>query len=959
MVLMECHIQMDGLRSKQVDGGSYSLKKEISLRRRNGIWQEPMDYVNKVGENNCSMKVVKKRYSDIKRQMKRKLTGQPPPPKEMDHSAAHQEPDAGRSHQVRGGEDTPVGDGKIEKNILLVDLSLQHDKASLAHAEGKHNLKEKTMSRSRRAWVIDTFMLQEELPGPYPKLIGTVKVEEDFQMNYKLTGKGVDEDPKGLFHINEDDGSIYVHQKIDFEEHPMFHWKFNAINKTSLRVGTKLGIQLKIVDINDNVPKFSQKSYEVLLNESFAQGNTVYTLIAHDSDEDGSPNSKVNYRLLSQTPTDPMVEFTIDTEKGFLSFKGCLDFERNKNYKLVIEAKDSGVDIQQSSSCEVRVTVLDRNNHAPVWSASQLQSSVPEHKFNVTILRFGVTDTDTPYTSAWRAVYSITSGNEDGNFVIVTDPKTNEGLLNVVKPLDYEKVTQSKLAVLVENEEPFFSCRVVQKTLSGLWKIETVKSNMGRSSQDTKPLVVDTIDVNDPPLFIPSEITFSMQEHAMDEGTVLGIVEAKDSDIAKPNKVKYHILNDTAGWLSIDEDKGIITANTQMDRESEFVTNSNYIVTVVAIDDGIPPMTGTATLYIKLKDINDNAPRLESPYLTTCHNEEEAIISTHVIDTDLDPYSGPFHFDVLDKDYESKHLKLIENHGDTLQILKQKDAYPGNHTLHLEIYDRQGITSLQNLTVYVCECLDGNACVVKIAAPPALGGGAIVLLFLAPVLFLALCFLLCKIQSKKVMVPVETEPLNSIIAYNEEGGNKDCDRSASLTGTSAGFGNNNQGLDILRLTSTAVGSSNLKGNDEMDAAFNRSNYQRFTLAGAGQHKAKVMRSNSMQGHTMNSQSANLAFSRATSRRHSSYHHGRQMHSSDRAHRNFRVKLHTEETDIYKPQAFAEEGDLSRASSLETITIAGSIVHLASLQDLGSKFNILEEICTEHMENQSKEECLTL
>lgn len=31
-------------------------------------------------------------------------------------------------------------------------------------------------SRQKRDWIIDTFTLQEELPGPYPKLIGTVSI---------------------------------------------------------------------------------------------------------------------------------------------------------------------------------------------------------------------------------------------------------------------------------------------------------------------------------------------------------------------------------------------------------------------------------------------------------------------------------------------------------------------------------------------------------------------------------------------------------------------------------------------------------------------------------------------------------------------------------------------------------------------------------------------------------------
>ena len=56
-----------------------------------------------------------------------------------------------------------------------------------------------------------------------------------------------------------------------------------------------------------------------------------------------------------------------------------------------------------------------------------------ENKIDVEILRVAVEDKDLINTSNWRANYTILKGNENGNFKIVTDPKTNEGVLSVVK----------------------------------------------------------------------------------------------------------------------------------------------------------------------------------------------------------------------------------------------------------------------------------------------------------------------------------------------------------------------------------------------------------------------------------------------------------------------------------------------------------------------------------------------
>lgn len=56
-----------------------------------------------------------------------------------------------------------------------------------------------------------------------------------------------------------------------------------------------------------------------------------------------------------------------------------------------------------------------------------------ENTVDVEILRVSVEDKDLINTANWRANYTILKGNENGHFKIVTDPKTNEGVLCVVK----------------------------------------------------------------------------------------------------------------------------------------------------------------------------------------------------------------------------------------------------------------------------------------------------------------------------------------------------------------------------------------------------------------------------------------------------------------------------------------------------------------------------------------------
>lgn len=61
------------------------------------------------------------------------------------------------------------------------------------------------------------------------------------------------------------------------------------------------------------------------------------------------------------------------------------------------------------------------------YSVSVLEMETKE------ILRMKVTDADEPNTPASRPVFKILRGNEEGNYMIETDPVTQEGVLRVVK----------------------------------------------------------------------------------------------------------------------------------------------------------------------------------------------------------------------------------------------------------------------------------------------------------------------------------------------------------------------------------------------------------------------------------------------------------------------------------------------------------------------------------------------
>lgn len=49
------------------------------------------------------------------------------------------------------------------------------------------------------------------------------------------------------------------------------------------------------------------------------------------------------------------------------------------------------------------------------------------------VMRIKALDKDLEFTDNWLAVFDIHKGNEDNLFSIETDPKTNEGILKLIK----------------------------------------------------------------------------------------------------------------------------------------------------------------------------------------------------------------------------------------------------------------------------------------------------------------------------------------------------------------------------------------------------------------------------------------------------------------------------------------------------------------------------------------------
>ncbi|CAF87846.1 unnamed protein product, partial [Tetraodon nigroviridis] len=224
---------------------------------------------------------------------------------------------------------------------------------------------------------------------------------------------------------------------------------------------TGISLDVTILDINDNAPRFEPQSGEVF--EGSRGGTFVMQIEGKDDDQPGTINSTISYSIISQEPEGLSHMFRIDEQTGKLYVKKpALDRERVELYRLVVQGADmAGAAGGLKGSGTVEIRILDINDNVPTLEQCEYSASVDENVHNVVVSRIKARDRDLEHTDNWRAVFVIARGNEDNLFAIKTDENTNEGVLKLIKPLDFEKVQNLELTLLIRNVAPFTKGEVV------------------------------------------------------------------------------------------------------------------------------------------------------------------------------------------------------------------------------------------------------------------------------------------------------------------------------------------------------------------------------------------------------------------------------------------------------------------------------------------------------------------
>ncbi|CAO2593288.1 CDH2, partial [Lemmus lemmus] len=279
----------------------------------------------------------------------------------------------------------------------------------------------------------------------------------------------------------------------------------HAVDINGNRVENPIDIVISVIDMNDNRPEFLHHVWNGSVPEGSKPGTYVMTVTAIDADDTNALNGMLRYRILSQAPSTPSPNmFTINNETGdIITVAASLDGEKVQQYTLIIQATDidGNPTYGLSNTATAVITVTDVNDNPPEFTAMTFYGEVPENRVDVILANLTVTDEDQPHMPTWNAVYRISSGDPTGRIAIQTDPNSNDGLVTMVKPIDFETNRMFVLTVAAENQVP-------------------LAKGIQHPPQSTATVSVTVIDVNENPYFVPNP-KIIRQEEGLHAGTML------------------------------------------------------------------------------------------------------------------------------------------------------------------------------------------------------------------------------------------------------------------------------------------------------------------------------------------------------------------------------------------------------------------------------------------------------
>ncbi|XP_058485312.1 protocadherin-17 isoform X4 [Solea solea] len=425
---------------------------------------------------------------------------------------------------------------------------------------------------------------EEQGPGT---VIGNIA--KDARLGLEQTGQGgqgkkanfrvLENSAPHLIDVDPQSGLLYTKQRIDRET----LCKRNPKCQLSMEVFANdkeiCMIKIDIQDINDNSPIFPSDQIDIDISENAVPGTRFPLTSAHDPDV--GENSLKTYQITR----DDYNLFSLEvksrgdgTKFPELVIQRPLDREERSHHTLILSATDGG-EYPRSGTMQINVKVIDSNDNSPVFDQPSYVVEIPENSPpGKVVIDLNATDPDEGNNG--QVVYSF-SGYAPERIRELFSIDSRTGVIKIQGEIDYEESPVIEIDVQAKDLGP--------NPIPGHCKV-TVK----------------VLDRNDN---WPSIGFVSVRQGAISEaappGTVIALVRVTDKDSGRNGQLQCRVLGNVPFKLEENYDNFYtVVTDRPLDREAQ----DEYNVTIVAKDNGLPPLNSTKSFTVKILDENDNVP---------------------------------------------------------------------------------------------------------------------------------------------------------------------------------------------------------------------------------------------------------------------------------------------------------------------------------------------------------------
>ncbi|XP_016403198.1 protocadherin alpha-C2-like, partial [Sinocyclocheilus rhinocerous] len=385
----------------------------------------------------------------------------------------------------------------------------------------------------------------------------------------------------------------------------------------------------------------------------------------------------------SYTPDRVRQVFSVDTDSGEIRVKSNVDFEETNSYEMYIQAADRGQGAI-AVHCKVVVEVLDVNDNPPEIVLSSLSSPVREDARADTVV----------------ALISINDKDSGQN---------KQVSLDIIPPNLPFKIKSFR------NHYTIVTSAFLDRETIPSYNVTVTATDGGTPPlSSSMTLRVEVADVNDnPPRFEQTSYTVYVLENNVPSAP-LCVIKATDPDAGENARITYTILNDNNHGISVASYVSVKPATGEVYalRSFDFEKLREFHFQVKAQDNGVPPLSRVATVYIYIMDSNDHSPQFVRPAAngslsteTILRNSEAGVLVSRVLAWDLDAGENAWLLFSLHHPPELDLFKLHEYTGEirTTRRVNEDNSTVFSLTVHVRDHGLPSRSASTTINIAVME----------------------------------------------------------------------------------------------------------------------------------------------------------------------------------------------------------------------------------------------------------------